>query len=101
MSYTGEEDKQKLKNEFFNLLIFLIIAARNCVKEPKLYGPLRLVDGASRLIEILGKMDMEDTFLQGIKEKIDTGKYLVMEDEGEFIKFLDDLTLDVADALKE
>ncbi len=97
-SSTGAEDKSR--DEFFALLAFLVTSARNCVEEPKLYGPFRLIDGASRLIEILEGAGIADEFLVEMRGKIDGGKYSVMSDKEEFIKFLDDLTLDFADELK-
>jgi len=97
-SSTGAEDKSR--DEFFALLAFLVTSARNCVEEPKLYGPFRLIDGASRLIEILEGAGIADEFLVEMRGKIDGGKYSVMGDKDEFIKFLDDLTLDFADKLK-
>ena len=97
-SSIGAEDK--LRDEFFCLLAFLVTSARNCVEEPKLYGPFRLVDGASRLIGILEGAGVADEFFVAVRKKIDDGKYSVMADKEEFIKFLDDLTLDLADKLK-
>lgn len=44
-----------LKDDHFKLLAFLITSARGCVDEPVLYGPLRLVDAAARLIDIMEK----------------------------------------------
>jgi hypothetical protein len=97
-SSTGAEDKSR--DEFFALLAFLVTSARNCVEEPKLYGPFRLIDGASRLIGILEEAGEADEFLVEIKKKIEDNKYSVMSDKKEFIKFLDDLTLDFADKLR-
>jgi hypothetical protein len=97
-SSTGAEGE--LRNDFFDLLAFLVTSARNCVEEPKLYGPFRLIDGASRLIEILEGAAIADEFFVEIRKKIDNGKYSVMGDKDEFIKFLDDLMLDFADKLK-
>jgi hypothetical protein len=97
-SSTGAEDK--LSDEFFALLAFLVTSARNCVEEPKLYGPFRLIDGASRLIRILEGAGMADEFCVEVRKKIDEGKYSVMGDKDEFIKFLDNLTLDFADKVK-
>ena len=100
-SSAGTTDKGQLRNSvFFALLAFLVTSARNCVEEPKLYGPFRLVDGASRLIEILEKAGVADEFLIEIRKKIDDKKYSVMSDKDEFIKFLDSLILDFADKLK-
>lgn len=59
-----------------------------------------MIDGASRLIEILEGAAIADEFFVEIRKKIDNGKYSVMGDKDEFIKFLDDLMLDFADKLK-
>ena len=91
---------EELKKELFAYLTFLAISARNCVEEPKLYGPLRLIDGASRLIEIMEKAGVEDPFYHEIKKKIDRDKFTVMSDRNQFIKFLDDLTKDFSEKLK-
>jgi hypothetical protein len=93
--------KEHLKNNFFDLLSFLIVSARNCVEEPKLYGPFRLIDGASKLIEILEGEGLADEFLSKLRKKIEDKKYSVMSSKDEFTEFLDDLTLDFANELKK
>jgi len=93
--------KNELKNDFFSLLAFMVISARNCIEEPKLYGPFRLIEGVSRLIEILEKLELSDEFLLEAREKIENKKYSVMNNKDEFVKFLDDLTLDFAEELKK
>jgi len=97
----GIIDKDQLgSSDFFTLLAFLVTSARNCVEEPKLYGTFRLVDGASRLIEILERAGVADEFVLDTRKKIEDNKYSVMSDKDEFIKFLDNLILDFADKLK-
>jgi hypothetical protein len=93
--------RNNFKKSLFDFLSFLIISARNLVEEPKLYGPLRLIDGASRLIEILEKEGLSDEFLSKIRKKIEEKESSVMTNKDEFIKLLDDLTLDFADELKK
>lgn len=94
-------DKERFKNGLFELFSFLIASASGCVKEPKLYGPLRLIDGASRLIVILEKEGLTDEFLLRMRKKIEDKRYTVMSSKDEFTKFLNDLTLDLADELKK
>jgi len=94
-------DKKHFKNNFSELLSFLIVSVRNCVEEPKLYGPFRLIDGASKLIEILEGEGLADEFLLKLRKKIEDKKYSVMSSKDEFIEFLGDLTLDFADELKK
>jgi hypothetical protein len=77
----------------FEVALFLLTAARGCVDEPHMYGPLRLVDGISRLVDLI-KYDpsfQPDPFLDEAKRDIDAKKYLVMQSEEKFVGFLDDL----------
>ncbi|MEA1965055.1 MAG: DUF6092 family protein [Candidatus Aerophobetes bacterium] len=100
-SSAGGKDKDQLKSDFFALLTFLVISARNCIEEPKLYGPFRLIDGASKLIEILEREGIADEFFLKVRKRIEDKKYSVMRRREEFVKFLDDLTVDFADELKK
>lgn len=89
-----------MDKEFFNLLCYVLTSARGLMDEPKMYGPFRLVDTASRLILILEGQSMADEFLKREREKIDKGKYSVMESEERFREFLDELILDFTEELK-
>ncbi|HIH96232.1 MAG TPA: hypothetical protein HA348_01860 [Thermoplasmata archaeon] len=85
---------QKIEDEFFKLIGYMITSARGSIEEPKLYGPFRLVESASKTIEIMEEMGIENDFLIKAKEKIDKEKYSVMSEKKKFIKFLDELILD-------
>lgn len=89
-----------MDKEFFDLLCYLLTSARGLVDEPKMYGPFRLVETASRLIFLLEKHGMADEFLTREREKIETGKDSVMESEEKFIEFLDELILEFTEELK-
>ncbi|WP_175059178.1 DUF6092 family protein [Thermococcus sp. 2319x1] len=89
-----------LKDEHFKLLAFLITSARGCVDEPPLYGPLRLVDAAARLIEIMKKEGKATPEIMELQKLIEEKKGLVMYDEEEFIKFLDELSRELAILLR-
>ena len=90
-----------LNDSHFKLLAFLITSARGCVDKPPLYGPLRLIDAASRLIDIMEEEGKANTKLLKLKELIEEKKYLVMYDEEEFVKFLDELFKELAKIIKE
>jgi len=90
-----------LNDEHFKLLTFLITSARGCVDEPPLYGPLRLVDAASRLIEIMKKEEKATPEIVKLQKLIEEKMYLVMYDEEEFIKFLDELSRELARIIKK
>ena len=89
--------------EFLKVLSFLAASARGCVDEPPLYGPFRLVDAISRLIDFVFKERIfpENEFLTDMKEFIDENKFKVMFDEEEFVKFLNELVRRFAKELKE
>ncbi len=89
-----------LKNKHFQLLSFLITSASGCVNEPQLYGPLRLLDAALRVIEI---MENEETIIPELiqlKEKINHCIDILMYDENEFIKMLNEINADLGKIIK-
>lgn len=90
-----------LKDKRFQLLAFLITSARGCVDEPVLYGPLRLVDAASRLIDIMREEGGVSEELLELQEVIEEKKDLVMYNEEEFVKFLDELSGKLARIIKK
>jgi hypothetical protein len=71
----------------FEHALYLVASARDCLDEPLVYGPFRMVEGVSRLIERI----REDEFLNAAKEQIDREKYEVMGDRERFAAWLDDL----------
>lgn len=88
-------------DEHFKLLAFLITSARGCVDEPPLYGPLRLIDAASKLIEIMKNEGKITNELLEIQKLIEEKKDLVMYNEEDFIKLLDDLSRKLAKIIKQ
>jgi len=90
-----------LKDDHFKLLAFLITSARGCIDEPHLYGPLRLIDAASRLIEIMEKEGKVTPEILRLKELIEKNRYLVRYDEEKFVEFLDELSRELARIIKK
>ncbi|KUK17168.1 DUF6092 family protein [Thermococcus sibiricus] len=90
-----------LKDEHFKLLSFLITSARGCVNEPVLYGPLRLVDAAARLIDIMKKEGKVTPEIEELQKLIEEKKDLVMYDEEGFINFLDELSKRLGEIIKK
>jgi len=93
--------EDKLKKEIFELICYMLISARNLDRETKMYGPSRLVDATSKLIEILEKNGIYDEFLSEVRSIIELNKYKLMTNKEEFVSFLDDLALKVVVKLKE
>lgn len=90
-----------LERGIFELLCYMIVSARNLDQETKMYGPFRLVDAASRLIEILEESGIGDEFLSQVRSMIEANKYKVMTNKEGFVAFLDDLALKMVGRLKE
>ncbi len=92
--------KEIIEDPHFQLLAFLITSARGCVDEPLLYGPLRLIDAASRLIDIMKKENLSSEEINSLQESINKNMYLLMYDPDAFVKFLDNLSISLAKIIK-
>ncbi|MCL7383411.1 MAG: DUF6092 family protein [Thaumarchaeota archaeon] len=91
-----------LEDEHFQLLAFLLTSARGCIDEPPIYGPLRLIDAADKLISIIvKKYGRQLTELQEIRRKIEKARNLVLTNEEEFTKTLDELVRSLSKIIKK
>ena len=97
----GNIEEEKLRYDLLKLFCYIITSARGCIEEPKLYGPFRLIDSVERIITLLDNQGLADDFLKKERAKIEENKYLVMQDEKGFTKFLDELVIDFTKKLKE
>jgi len=91
--------KENIERKLLELFCYMSSSARGCVEEPKLYGPFRIIDFIERIIQLLEDAGIANDFLEKEKEKIEEGKYLVMQNEEKFVKFLDKLVIDFAKEL--
>jgi hypothetical protein len=87
--------------DVFDLATYLVASARDCIDEPLIYGPLRMLEGVNRIIQ-MGEKDprFRDGFLSKMRARVSTDILKVMSDREEFRKALDDLLLEFADELK-
>ena len=95
------QEKNEFEQEFFELVCFMVTSARNLIQENRLYGPLRLVDAASRLVDILEKLDLKSPRLEAIQERIEEGEDTVMESEKKFTAFLENLVMDLVPLMQD
>ena len=86
-------DKAGLEEQIFGLISYMAVSARNLLEEPARYGPFRLVDAASRLVDLLKANGLESERLERIQARIEEGKYTGMASEEEFEAFLEGLVL--------
>ncbi|MGB9726425.1 MAG: DUF6092 family protein [Fervidicoccaceae archaeon] len=99
--FTMRGSAESREYEYIKLLSFLITSARGLVDEPQLYGPLRLIDAAARLISLMRSEGMDVSKLERLEKMIEENEDLVMIDKGKFIEFLDELVLELTSIIKE
>jgi hypothetical protein len=83
--------KKALEDKIFELVSYMVVSARNLIDETPQYGPFRLVDAVSRLVEILENMELSSSRLDTLRAQIEEGKVSVMAGEEEFREFLESL----------
>lgn len=95
-------NNQLIIEELFNLMGYMLTSAKGLFSEPKEYGPLRLVEGVSRLCSILTAMDKDNrSFYLDLQAKIDESKFSVMSNKKEFERMLEHSVSKYTDKLKE
>lgn len=92
---------ERTRAEWLRLFGYMAASARGCVSEPKLYGPFRLVDSVSRIVDVLHTGAEDEPIFNELRNLIDDHKELVMTDTEAFVGFLDDLVVKIAEALKQ
>lgn len=98
-----KEEKRITGDDYLlELVAFLATSARGCIDEPPLYGPFRLIDALSRLIELpkYATCLKDDDFLRKIKAEIEEKKFSVMSDTEEFQNMLDSIVRQVTKQLR-
>lgn len=89
-------EQSTFHQQTLDLLAYMITSARGLLDEPASYGPLRLIDGASRLCALFMENSSEDAqFFTELKNKIDQRKFSLMTDPAEFNALLDEAVLDI------
>lgn len=94
-------NKDELEQQFFELICYMVTSARNLIPENKLYGPFRLVDAVTRLIDVLQKLDLKSPRLEAIQKQIEEGKYMVMESDEKFTDFLENLVMSLVPLMQD
>ncbi len=95
------QQNDSFREQIFGLVCYMVTSACNLVYETKDYGPFRLIDAASRLIDILSENQNSSPELEKIQEKIEQGKYYVMKGKTEFHSFLNELVLYVTSLIDD
>jgi hypothetical protein len=78
----------------FEYVLYLVSCSRLSLEEPPIYGSFRLIEGASRLIELIDP-EGKDDFLVHARRRIEEHKLMMVDRHEEYTAFLDDLLRDV------
>jgi hypothetical protein len=96
---TNQSDQ--LEEQLFELICYMVTSARNLVSETPLYGPLRLVESVSRLVDVVRGFGVDSPRFQLIQRQIERGKHSVMESEEKFTAFLENLVMALVSMMEE
>lgn len=70
----GNEELVRFKNELRQIVCYLVASACGLANEPSEYGPLRLLEAGTRLIEAMKGADMGDQGLEQAYRRIEGSK---------------------------
>ncbi len=85
---------EQLESGVIRLLCFLAVSARELVDEPRIYGPMRLVEAAQRLVKVAEGGGICNDLLTEVAQRIEAFPLDALpEGEEEFVEFMDDLVV--------
>lgn len=88
------------REDLLNYIASIVSSAKGCLKEPKIYGPFRLVDSIEMLIKLLERNNIKiDQSILKIVKEINNKKLSFMEDESSFTEMLDKVTFDLIEEM--
>jgi hypothetical protein len=94
------ESPTAVTDDLFDVVGFMVVSAHKLLDEPQRYGPFRLIDAASRLVETLQEHGASSPALDRIRDEIERGKTTCMGSEQEFRAVLSALVDAVVTELK-
>ncbi|GAB4118179.1 MAG: hypothetical protein Kow00103_15310 [Candidatus Caldatribacteriota bacterium] len=92
MNTNNKTLSQEIYKPFFELIYFIIISSRNLVKEPKLYGPLRMLEITKKILNLLNRKNIVSPFkINEFIKHIEITQNSIIEGEDSFVSNLDNL----------
>ena len=85
------------QEDYFELLVYMSTSAAGLKGEPKIYGPLRMIEASERLCSLMLKEDPDNPDLKELREIIETGKQKTTSDEEGFYQMLQDAAAKLVD----
>lgn len=105
MTNEDREIEEKTGDDYlFEIGAFLVSSAKGCIREPKHYGPLRLLSAFSKIALLPSYVPClkRDEFLLSMREEIEEKVVpLVVSDPKRFEEFVRELSLKLAKEIKK
>lgn len=87
------------QNDYFELLVYMITSAAGLEGEPRIYGPLRMIEASQRLCRLILSENPKNQNLKELIELIENGKGKTMSDEKAFYQMLQDAAAKLVDCI--
>jgi uncharacterized protein DUF6092 len=85
----------------FELATYLVASARDCLEEPLVYGPLRMLVGVDEIVNSMERgLEPRDEFLIKMRKRIWDNVITVMNDREAFAQALDSILAQFAEEFK-
>ncbi len=95
-------NREQVESGMIDLLCFLAVSARELLNEPKIYGPMRLMEASQRLTELADASGIHHELLDEVSQRLETFPLdSLPEAEEEFIGCMDDLVLLLATWMRD
>lgn len=88
------------ENRMFEIVLFLLACARDCLDEPPIFGPRRMIDAANRLIGAADAIGVADEAMTRLGEQITDRGSLLGLDAATLAAWLDELLVELSTEAK-
>ena len=90
-------DSGKLESDAINLACFFAVSAKELLTDPRLYGPMRMMEATQRLAKMVESSGVHSELLSEVSRRIEAFPIGSLPDgEEEFVAFVDELVLFLA-----
>ncbi len=92
----------KLESRVISLICFFVVSARELMNDPKIYGPMRLIEATKHLTALAADLDLHNELLLEVSQRIEAFPLEALpEGEEEFVEFMDELIMLLATWVKD
>jgi len=86
-------DNKKLESGIIDLICFMAVGARELMNDPKIYGPMRLMEATQRLADLAEACGIPNEIFAQVSQKIAAAPMEGLPNDGEkeFVQAMDDL----------